>query len=118
MVGYIVKLYVYGQRFYCGGVSIQGIFNKDTRKITGVGFETETQEYLNVLSAATKDDRAHALKMLLDSNNSIKTDATKYNNFVKARNMSDHVTAWWQRLSSQASLPSLQSWKWNQPSTS
>ena len=72
------------------GVSICGIFNKDTRKITGVGSATETQEYLDMLAASIKDERAHGLKMLLDSNNNIKTDATKYNKLVKACNMSDY----------------------------
>ena len=71
------------------GVSISRTYNKDTHNITVVGFAAEAQEYLNMLAASTNDEHIHGLKMLLDSNNSIKTDATKYNNLVKARNVPD-----------------------------
>ncbi|MGB0823489.1 MAG: hypothetical protein ACPGSK_05100, partial [Alphaproteobacteria bacterium] len=72
------------------GISIKGRYERLTRTLVDIGFATESDAFDDILKLKVKDERVAGLKMLFDSNNSIRNDDNKYNQLVQCRDMADH----------------------------
>mmetsp|Transcript_24801 Transcript_24801/g.51888 ORF Transcript_24801/g.51888 Transcript_24801/m.51888 type:complete len:227 (+) Transcript_24801:365-1045(+) len=78
-----------GHRVLCG-ISIKGRYDQLTRTLADLGFAAESDAFDDILKLKVKDERVAGLKMLFDSNTSIRNNGNKYNQLVQCRDMADH----------------------------
>ena len=71
-------------------ISLVATFDADAVTLTNPKFPTPMQAYIDVLAEKSKAERVQALKMLLDTANSLRNEDNKYNQLVTRRDCADH----------------------------